>query len=80
MTAVAEKILRGALALPGNERRRIAELLFDSISEDSVDELESAWVAEAVRRADELERGEAEALDGESVLNDLKARFQSTDR
>lgn len=80
MTAVAEKILRGALALPGNERRRIAELLFDSVSDDSVDELEAAWATEAVRRADELEQGEAEALDGASVLEELKARFESTDR
>ncbi len=77
MTAAATKILEGALALPGEDRRRIAELLLDSVSTDTPEEIEAAWVAEAVRRADELERGDAEALDGRSVLEDLKAKFQS---
>jgi len=63
-----------------NERRRIAELLLDSVSTDTAEEIETAWVAEAVRRANELERGQAEALDGESVLRDLKAKFQSAGR
>ena len=80
MTAAAKKILEDALALPDDERRRIAEVLLDSISTDSTEEIEAAWVAEAVRRADELERGEVEALDGESVLKDLKAKFQSAAR
>jgi putative addiction module component (TIGR02574 family) len=80
VTAAANKILEDALSLPDGERRRIAELLLDSISTDSTEEIEAAWVAEAVRRADELERGEVEALDGESVLKDLKAKFQSAGR
>lgn len=80
VTAGATKILQDALALPDGERRRIAELLLDSISADGTEDIEAAWVAEAVRRADELERGEAEALDGESVLRDLKAKFQSVAR
>ena len=80
MTAAAKKILEDALALPDDERRRIAELLLDSISTDSTEEIEAAWVAEAVRRADELERGEVEALDGELVLEDLKTKFQSAAR
>jgi hypothetical protein len=80
VTAEAKKILAEALSLPDDQRRRIAELLFDSVSTDTAEEIETAWVAEAVRRADELERGEAEALDGESVLQDLKAKFQSAAR
>ncbi len=77
MTAAAEKILQDALALPDEERRRVAELLLDTVSTDTPEEIEAAWVAEAVRRAGELERGEVEALDGESVLAELKAKFQS---
>lgn len=79
MTA-AKKILQNALALPDDQRRRIAELLLDSVSTDTAEEIDTAWVAEAVRRANELERGEAKALDGESVLRDLKAKFQSAGR
>jgi len=80
VTAAAKKILEDALALPDDERRRIAELLLDSISTDSTEEIEAAWVLEAVRRADELERGEVEALDGELALEALKAEFQSAAR
>lgn len=80
MTAEAKKILEDALSLPNDERRHIAELLLDSISTESAEEIEAAWVAEAVRRAEQLERGEVEALDGESVLADLKAKFQSVVR
>ena len=80
MTAAAKKILEDALGLPDDERCRIAELLLDSVSTDSAEEIEAAWVAEAVRRADQLERGEVEALDGDSVLEGLKAKFQSAAR
>jgi putative addiction module component (TIGR02574 family) len=77
VTAAAKKVLEDALALPDDDRRRIAELLFDSVSADGADDIEAAWVAEAIRRANELERGDAEALDGESALRDLKAKLQS---
>lgn len=80
MTAEAKRILEDALSLPDDERRRIAELLLDSVSPDSTEEIEAAWVAEAVRRAEQLERGEVEALDGESVLAELKAKFKSAAR
>lgn len=80
MTAEAKRILEDALSLPDDERRRIAELLLDSVSTDSTEEIEAAWVAEAVRRAEQLERGEVEALDGETVLAELKAKFQSAAR
>jgi hypothetical protein len=79
MTA-AEKILGDALSLPEDERRRIAEVLLDSVSTDSPAEIEAAWVSEAVRRAEELERGEAQALDGRAVLDALKAKLQSAGR
>jgi hypothetical protein len=61
-------------------KRRIAELLLDSVSTECTEEIEAAWVAEAVRRAEQSEHGEIEALDGESVLADLKTKFQSAAR
>jgi len=76
----AEKVLGDALTLTQDERRRIAELLLDTVSTDSPEEIETAWVAEATRRAEELERGDVEALDGAPVLDSLRARFQSTSR
>lgn len=78
MTDAAEKILQDALALPDEERRRVAELLLDSVATDTTEEIEAAWVSEAVRRAGELERGEVEALDAETVLTELRAKFGSS--
>jgi hypothetical protein len=80
VTAAAEKILQDALSLPDDQRRRVAQLLLDSVSIDPPEEIEAAWVAEAVRRADELEQGSVQALDGESVLESLKAKFQTAAR
>lgn len=74
VTRTGKKVLEGALALPEDDRIRIAELLFDSISTGTTEEIEAAWVAKAVQRTDELERGKAEALDGSSILEDLRAK------
>lgn len=80
MTATANRILEDALSLPDADRRRIAELLLDSVSSETTAEIQAAWVAQAVRRAEELERGEAVALDGKPILDALKAQLQSAKR
>ena len=78
--SAAKKVLEEALALPADERRRIAKLLLESVpqaSTETAEAIEDAWVAEAVRRADEVERGDAEVLDGESALRRLEAKLRS---
>lgn len=71
VTSTAKKILEVALALPEDDRRLLAEAILDSVP--SSEGLEQAWVAEARRRAEEIERGEGELLDLESALSDLRA-------
>lgn len=80
VTAAARKLLEEALSLPDDERRRIAELLLDSVGTEPAEAIETAWLAEAVRRAEALEEGRVEALDGEAFLDALKAKLQSTAR
>ncbi len=75
MSTAAAKLLREALALPMEDRRRVAESLLDSVPRESDTEIEQAWNEEAVRRAERLERGEVEALDGEDALRELEARL-----
>ncbi len=56
--SAAKKVLEEALALPADERRRIAKLLLESVpqaSTETTEAVEDAWVAEAIRRADEVE-------------------------
>ena len=76
MDTATRRVLQEALALPDDERRRVAELLLDSLSAENRETIEAAWAAEAVRRADELELGQAEAIDGRAALEQLKAQFR----
>ena len=75
MTEAATKLLADALSLPAEERRRIAELLLDSVASASHDEIQASWVSEAIRRGDALERGDTVAMDGDTALRELKAKF-----
>lgn len=76
MTSAAKKVLDQALALPDDERLRIAEALLDTMPPETADEIEMAWLEEARRRAGRLERGEIEARDGETILASLDAKLR----
>ena len=78
MTVAAKKILDDVLALPNDDRRRIAEAILDSMPPETSDELERVWLEEAQRRAGRLERGEVEARDGDQVMVELEAKLQGT--
>lgn len=76
VTAAAKKILQEALALPEDERRRVAEALLDAMPPQTADDIEMAWLEEARRRADRVERGEVQARDGEAFLAALEAKLR----
>lgn len=80
VTSAAKKLLEQALALPEQDRRRIAERLLDSVPRETAEEIERAWNEEASRRADQVERGEVRALDGEQAIRELEQRLRSTRR
>ena len=77
VTTEARKVLREALALPDEQRRRVAEALLDSMPPEIVDEIEEAWLDEARRRAGKLERGEIVARDGDQTIAALEAKLRS---
>ncbi len=54
VTAQARKLLEQALSLPEDDRQRLAEALLDSIPAELAEELEKAWNAEALRRAEPI--------------------------
>lgn len=78
VTAQARKILEQALSLPDDDRQRLAEALLDSIPAEVAEELEKAWNAEALRRAEAFERGEVQAIDGEKAISDLRSKLSET--
>lgn len=73
VTSTAKKILDEALALPEEDRRRLGEAILDSVHRGAPEDTQQAWVDEARRRAEEVERGEAELLDLAEALTDLRA-------
>ena len=73
MTSAARKILEVALALPEEDRRRIGEAILDSVQGDAADDIRQAWQDEAVRRVEEIERGEGKLVDLDEALRSLRA-------
>lgn len=59
MNDAAGKLLDEAMKLPDSERRVLALWLLDSVADEPPDEVERAWVEEALRRLDEVRAGRA---------------------
>jgi len=49
----------------------------DSIPAEVAGELEKAWNAEVIRRAEAFERGEVQAIDGDKALSELRSKFSA---
>jgi len=74
MTAVAEKVLREALALPPVDRAELIERLFRSFDSPGNSPIDSAWATEVESRIDAYNRGEIAASPAEDVLARISRR------
>jgi len=70
-----EEILRAALTLSPGERAMLADHLLSSLDGPNQKEVDAAWAEEAERRMRELDEGKVEMIDGELVMERLRARF-----
>jgi len=61
-----------ALELPAQERARLIDLLWDSLSLPEVKVREAAWAVESERRIDALEAGKLAARDATDVFSELR--------
>ena len=52
------------------------DLLWDSLDDDSVQEIEARWAAESEDRIDAFERGELAAVDGPAALEELRSSLK----
>lgn len=68
VTAIQDEIL----GLPANERARLIDVLWDSISGPELKAREAAWAAESERRIDAFDAGRLTARDAAEVFADLK--------
>jgi putative addiction module component (TIGR02574 family) len=69
---VVELAERGK-ALAPDDRSRLVDMLLESLNEQSLSEIESAWDEEAERRLAAYDRGDMQTIDGEEVLAKARA-------
>ena len=63
---------REIIQLKPAERAQLIDLLWDSLDESRVKEIEAKWAAESEDRIDAFERGELTAVDGPSAIRELR--------
>jgi len=54
----------------------LIDLLWESLDEKRVKEIEAKWAAESEDRIDAYERGELPAVDGPTALRDLRSSLR----
>ena len=68
-----EILMEDALALPSEERLKMAELLMDSVHDDVVDpEIQNAWDEEIARRIADYDAGRTHAIPIEQAMKDAR--------
>ena len=72
MNTTVEQMVSQAMALPGEQRARLAELLVESLDAEDFGAIEKAWTNEAKRRRDEIRTGKVEPIPGEEALLDVR--------
>jgi len=73
MSHTFSDVTHAALDLDDQEREQLAGLLLKSL--DHVDEIDRAWMEEAMRRYEAIRSGKARTLPHEEVVARLEARF-----
>ena len=73
MISPVHELEAAAMALPVNERARLAERLLSSLDSD-VQKVETAWVAEVEDRLVRYRAGELTALSADEVMAEARKR------
>ena len=68
MSMSVEQIEKEALALPSEERARLADRLVESLDAAAANEIDKLWITEAKRRRDEVRQGKVKTIPGEEAL------------
>jgi putative addiction module component (TIGR02574 family) len=73
MSVVADHVLEQGLALPPEDRVRVAEELLRSTQTPEQRAIEEAWGSEAERRMERVRRGESHAVPAEEAIEEIRA-------
>jgi putative addiction module component (TIGR02574 family) len=69
-------IQKEIIQLNPTERAMLIDLLWESLDEARIKEIEAKWAAESEDRIDAFERGELSAVDGPAALRDLRSSLR----
>jgi putative addiction module component (TIGR02574 family) len=58
------------------ERAALIDVLWESLDEERIKEIEAKWAAEAEDRIDAVDRGELPAVDGPNALEELRSSLR----
>lgn len=72
MDTRVEQLVSQAMALPGESRARLAEILVESLEADDIRPIERAWITEAKRRRDDVRSGRVKPIEGEEALKNVR--------
>jgi putative addiction module component (TIGR02574 family) len=75
MTDKTQAIVEQALKLSPTERADVAEQLLASLDEALDSDVEKAWQEEIQRRLQQVERGEVELMDSDTVMAELRKKL-----
>lgn len=71
-----EQLTEQIMLLPTSDRALLAERLIESLSLDIDPATQTAWLAEAKRRRDEIRSGAVEPIPGEEALSQVKRMLE----
>lgn len=74
MTDKTQVIVEQALKLSPTERAEVAEKLIVSLDEVPETDVEQAWQEEIQKRLAQVDRGEVELIDSDTVMAELRKR------
>lgn len=76
-TKTYDDIFSAALSLSPSSKVMLAEHLLKSLDNENQEEIDKAWVEEAEKRIEEIEKGEIQTISKEQVFKELNLKRQS---
>jgi putative addiction module component (TIGR02574 family) len=72
LASIQDEITR----LSSTERAKLIDILWESLDEARIKEIETKWAAESEERIDAVDRGELQSIDGPSALRELRSSLK----
>jgi len=69
-------IQKDIFQLDSQDRARLIDLLWESLDESRIKEIEAKWAAESEDRIDAFDRGELSAVNGPAALQSLRSSLR----